>query len=125
MQDLIIIGGGPAGLSAALTARNRNKSVLVITGSMADSGLWKAGRVTNYPGTPDIPGKELLEQMTQQAKDMGVVFLHARVQNAMPMGKRSASRQARNLRNAAHSSSPPGSRRRTYSPGRRNFLVAA
>ena len=68
MQDLIIIGGGPAGLSAALTARNRNKSVLVITGSMADSGLWKAGRITNYPGTPDIPGKELLEQMTQQAR---------------------------------------------------------
>lgn len=87
MQDLIIIGGGPAGLSAALTARNRNKSVLVITGSMADSGLWKAGRVTNYPGTPDISGKELLEQMTQQAKDMGVAFLHARVQNAMPMGE--------------------------------------
>lgn len=87
MQDLIIIGGGPAGLSAALTARNRNKSVLVITGSMADSGLWKAGRITNYPGTPDIPGKELLEQMTQQARDMGVVFLHARVQNAMPMGE--------------------------------------
>lgn len=60
MQDLIIIGGGPAGLSAALTARNRNKSVLVITGSMADSGLWKAGRITNYPGTPDIPGKRAI-----------------------------------------------------------------
>ena len=87
MHDLIIVGGGPAGLSAAMTARNRNKTVLVISGSMADSGLWKAGRVTNYPGTPDISGKELLERMMQQAKDMGVDFIRARVQNAMPMGE--------------------------------------
>lgn len=87
MYDLIIIGGGPAGLSAALTARNRNKTVLIISGSAADSGLWKAERVTNYPGTPDISGKALLEQMTQQAKELGVDFLHARALNAMPMGE--------------------------------------
>lgn len=87
MHDLIIIGGGPAGLSAALTARNRNQTVLIISGGMADSGLWKAERVTNYPGTPDISGKVLLEQMTRQAQDLGVDFLRARVLNAMPMGE--------------------------------------
>lgn len=87
MYDLIILGGGPAGLSAALTARNRGKSTLVISGGMADSGLWKAGYVTNYAGVPEISGKELLERMTRQAQALGVEFLRARAQSAMPMGK--------------------------------------
>ena len=78
MYDLLIIGGGPAGLSAAMTARNRNLSVCVICGGAADSALYKAGHVTNYPGVPDVSGPALLETMTQQARDLGADFLRER-----------------------------------------------
>ena len=87
MYDLLIIGGGPAGLSAAMTARNRNLSVCVICGGAADSALHKAGHVTNYPGVPDVSGPALLETMTQQARDLGADFLRERALSAMPMGK--------------------------------------
>ena len=87
MYDLLIIGGGPAGLSAAMTARNRNLSVCVICGGAADSALYKAGRVTNYPGVPDVSGPALLETMTQQARDLGADMLRERTLSAMPMGK--------------------------------------
>ena len=87
MYDLLIIGGGPAGLSAAMTARNRNLSVCVICGGAADSALHKAGRVTNYPGVPDVSGPALLETMTQQARDLGADMLRERALSAMPMGK--------------------------------------
>ena len=87
MYDLLIIGGGPAGLSAAMTARNRNLSVCVICGGAADSALYKAGHVTNYPGVPDVSGPALLETMTQQARALGADFLRERALSAMPMGK--------------------------------------
>ena len=87
MYDLLIIGGGPAGLSAAMTVRNRNLSVCVICGGAADSALYKAGRVTNYPGVPDVSGPALLEAMTQQARDLGADILRERALSAMPMGK--------------------------------------
>ena len=77
MYDLLIIGGGPAGLSAAMTARNRNLSVCVICGGAADSALYKAGHVTNYPGVPDVSGPALLETMTQQARDLAVQGLQS------------------------------------------------
>ena len=87
MYDLLIIGGGPAGLSAAMTARNRNLSVCVICGGAADSALYKAGHVTNYPGVPDVSGPALLETMTQQARALGADILRERALSAMPMGK--------------------------------------
>ena len=85
MYDLLIIGGGPAGLSAAMTARNRNLTVCVICGGAADSALYKAGHVTNYPGVPDVSGPALLETMTQQARDLGADMLRERALSAMPL----------------------------------------
>lgn len=88
MPDAVIIGGGPAGLSAALTLRARGKTVTVVTAGETGSHLYKAERVENYPGMPGVSGKALLEAMTAQAQAQGVVFQHGRATSAVPMGRR-------------------------------------
>lgn len=88
MPDVIIIGGGPAGLSAALTLRSRGKSVLLAANSKAESSLYKAEKVENYPGLPAVSGKELLRAMTAQASALSVEFLDEKVLAAMPFGEK-------------------------------------
>lgn len=87
MTDIIIIGGGPAGVSAALTAKNRGKSVLVISNPADESFLWKAEAVDNYPGLPHISGAELLKALRAQLEAAGIEVKTARALNAMPMGE--------------------------------------
>lgn len=87
MYDVIIIGSGPAGLSAAITARMRGKSVVVISNSSADSGLAKAVEVGNYPGLPGISGAELSGKMLMHAVGMGAEHITGRVTTILPMGK--------------------------------------
>ena len=60
VYDVLVIGGGPAGLSAALNVRARGKTALVISNPLAENPLWKAERVDNCLGLPDLSGKELL-----------------------------------------------------------------
>lgn len=84
IQDIIIVGGGPAGLSAALTARNRGKSVIIITNSFKGSPLAKASHVNNFPGFPDSTGLGLLERMTSHARDAGIAFINGRAISAAP-----------------------------------------
>jgi thioredoxin reductase (NADPH) len=71
MFDIVIIGGGPAAFSAAITARQRNKTVLVCK-SYSDSGwLHKAERVDNYPGLFGVKGAEILDLFERQSVQMG------------------------------------------------------
>ena len=85
MHDLIIIGGGPAGLSAAITARARNKEVLVISGALEDNPLAVSKHVANYPGMPEATGLDILETMQAQAQALGAGFLQARAISILPM----------------------------------------
>ena len=59
--DIVIIGGGIAGTSAALTCLNRGKTVAVIANGAETSSLYKAEMINNYPGVPSVGGKELGE----------------------------------------------------------------
>ena len=86
MYDIAVIGGGPAGLSAAVQARVRNKSVLVISGDGRDNPLYKTPRIENYLGFPQASGKELLDRFRAHADQMGAVRKEGRVLNIMPMG---------------------------------------
>lgn len=87
MHDSVIIGGGPAGVSAALTLRARGRSVLLVTGQTADIPLYRSERIANYPGVPDISGKELLERMENQALASGAELIRGHATAAMALGE--------------------------------------
>lgn len=61
--DIAVVGGGPAGLSAALTGRIRNKTVGLFEHLEFSSKLQKAHVVDNYPGLPQVTGKGLMQQL--------------------------------------------------------------
>ncbi len=71
MYDVIIIGAGPAGISASLYARRSNLDVLVLYNGI--SNLEKAVKIDNYYGFPDgIEGKDLFNEGIKQAENLGV-----------------------------------------------------
>ena len=76
--DIIVLGSGPAGLAAAVAARGRNKSVLVIGNRWQDSPLAKAERVDNYPGLPGRTGLEMLEEFHRHALELGAEIVVGR-----------------------------------------------
>lgn len=75
VYDIIVLGSGPAGMAAAVAARGRDKSVLVIGNPWQDSPLAKAERVDNYPGLPGRTGLELLEEFYRHAQALNVEFV--------------------------------------------------
>ena len=81
--DLIVLGSGPAGLSAALGARGRGKSVLVIGNRWQDSPLAKAELVDNYLGMPGVTGAQMLERFTAQALEAGAELITGRAVSLM------------------------------------------
>lgn len=85
MHDIAIIGGGPAGLSAALTARARNKDVLIISNPAEENPLAASKLVDNYPGMPGATGLHILTTMHVQAHRAGAKFLQARAISVVPM----------------------------------------
>lgn len=86
MYDIAVIGGGPAGLSAAIHARARDKRVLLVTNEPTASPLCKAEVIDNYPGLPHVNGQALVESFLEQAKALGAEFRPGRVLNVMPTG---------------------------------------
>ena len=73
--DVIVVGGGPAGLSAAQNVRARGRTVLVVSNPLEENPLWKAERVDNYPGLPGRTGLELLEMLHRHAGELGAEFV--------------------------------------------------
>ena len=71
MYDIIIVGGGPAGLSAAVYARRANKSVLILEKSAFGGQITFSPKVENYPGYESLSGSELADKMVEQALGLG------------------------------------------------------
>ncbi|MCI8909688.1 MAG: FAD-dependent oxidoreductase [Oscillibacter sp.] len=82
--DVLVIGGGPAGLSAAVNVRARGGSVLVVSNPPEESPLWRAERVDNHLGMPAMTGGELLTAFRRHAVSAGVEFRTGKVLTSVP-----------------------------------------
>ena len=71
MTDIAIIGGGPAGLTAAIYAARAGKTVTVFERESMGGQITHAHKVSNYPGFTEISGTELGDKFCAQAMDMG------------------------------------------------------
>ena len=84
--DILILGAGPAGISAALTAHARGRTVAVLGADPMRSPLAKAPRIDNYPGLPAVSGRELLRAMLGGLADRGISPVTCRVTGAIAFG---------------------------------------
>ena len=71
MHDIIIVGGGPAGLTAAVYGLRAGKSVLVIEKNGFGGQIAYSPKVENIPGTISISGAEFADKLTEQAMNLG------------------------------------------------------
>jgi thioredoxin reductase (NADPH) len=82
--DVLIVGGGPTGLTAAIYAARENQSVLIVEKSAPGGQAGVTERLDNYPGFPDgVAGFELADRMRRQAERYGVEILEAVAVNAI------------------------------------------
>lgn len=84
--DIAIIGSGPAGISAAINAKIRNKSIIVFGHKDLSTKLTKAHEINNYLGFYKKSGRELADAFLEHAKAMDIEITEARVTNIYEMG---------------------------------------
>jgi len=82
--DVAVIGAGPAGLSAATTARVRNKSVALFEHLDFSPKLQKAHTINNYPGLPNMAGKDLMKQISDHCMALGPTLIKEKVLTVFP-----------------------------------------
>ncbi len=84
--DIAIIGTGPAGISAAITATIRNKKVLLLGSRDLSEKMAKAHEIRNYPGFPAVSGAELVSAFRRHLDGMGIEITEKRVAAVYAMG---------------------------------------
>lgn len=72
MYDIIIIGAGPAGLTAGIYAKQANKKVLILEKEIYGGQILKANSIKNYPGFSEISGYEFANKLYTQVKELDI-----------------------------------------------------
>ena len=84
--DIVIIGTGPAGLSAAITAKVRNKKILLVGSKDLSPKVEKAHMIQNYLGLPSVSGEKMAEAFQQHLDDMGIEVAEKKINTVYAMG---------------------------------------
>jgi thioredoxin reductase (NADPH) len=82
--DVVIVGGGPAGSTAALYAARADLQVVVVDRGLDAGALGQTGIVANFPGLPPMPGPEIVRALRQQAERFGARFLTGQALGLQP-----------------------------------------
>ncbi len=85
--DIAVIGTGPAGVSAAITAVIRNKTVVLLGSGQLTEKLTKAREIQNYPGFPGVSGAALAEAFRAHLKHLDIPVMEKRVNAVYAMGE--------------------------------------
>ena len=99
--DVCIIGTGPAGVSAALTAKIRNKRVLLFGKKDLSNKVVKSHTILNYPGLPGISGEDMVKAMRDHLASMEIEITEEQVTNVYAMGEYFAIQGAKNMYEAS------------------------
>ena len=84
--DIAIIGTGPGGVSAALTAKVRNKNILLIGKKQMSDKVSKAHQIMNYPGLPAVTGADMAKAFEKQLAMMEINITDSRIGTVYAMG---------------------------------------
>ncbi|SHJ76387.1 thioredoxin reductase (NADPH) [Clostridium cavendishii DSM 21758] len=84
--DIAIVGSGPAGLSAAINSKIRNKTIIVFGNDDFSNKLIKAPKINNYLGFHGITGEELKDNFKNHIDAMGIKITEERINNIYAMG---------------------------------------
>lgn len=85
--DIAIIGTGPAGLEAAITAKARNKNIILIGKKNLSLKIEKAHTIKNYLGLPDVSGEAMQQAFANHLADMDISITEDRVSMIYAMGE--------------------------------------
>ena len=86
-HDVIIIGTGPAGLSAAITLKMRRKNILLLGPGSLSHKIEKAQKIDNYPGLPGISGEGMQKKFLEHIKSMDIEITEDKVNAVYSMGE--------------------------------------
>ncbi len=84
--DIAIIGSGPAGMEAAITAKMRNKNIIILSSNNNSEKIGKAHLFENYLGLPHISGANLNKAFLEHLKALNIEITPAKVTNIYDMG---------------------------------------
>ncbi|MBR3033784.1 MAG: FAD-dependent oxidoreductase [Firmicutes bacterium] len=84
--DVIIVGGGPAGLTAAIYARRANKSVLVLEAMACGGQIINTPDIENYPAAAHVSGAEFASRLVAQATELGAEIRYEKVTGIRDLG---------------------------------------